>query len=173
MFLILLVSCVHSLIYLATKDLNHDLRSSALTTVALVFGIAGLLTGSMWAKYTWGAFWTDDVKLNMTAIALLIYFAYWILRATITDVDSRARLSSVFNLFAFNCLMVLVMVIPRLSEDSLHPGNGGNPAFSGEDLDNTLRAVFYPAIIAYALIGFWIAQIIYRYEKVKERLLDA
>jgi len=172
MFLILLVSCFHSIIYLIKKDLNHDLRSSALTTVALVFGIAGILTGSMWAKYTWGAWWTDDVKLNMTAIALLIYFAYWILRATISDVDNRARLSSVFNLFAFACLMVLVMVIPRLSEDSLHPGNGGNPAFSGEDLDNTLRAVFYPAIIAYALIGFWMAQLIYRYEKIKEKLLD-
>jgi len=158
--------------YLIKKDLNHDSRSAALTTVALVFGIAGLLTGSMWAKFTWGAFWTDDVKLNMTAIALLIYFAYWILRASIEDVDSRARLSSVFNLFSFVCLMILVMVIPRLSEDSLHPGNGGNPAFSGEDLDNTLRAVFYPAIIAYALIGFWMAQLIYRYDILKNNFLD-
>lgn len=172
MFLILLFSCYHSVQYLRTKELDHDSRSSAMTTVALVFGIAGLLTGSMWARYTWGAFWTNDVKLNMTAIALLIYFAYWILRASLTDVDSRARLSSVFNLFAFVSLMILVMVIPRLSEDSLHPGNGGNPAFGSDDLDNTLRTVFYPAIIAYTLIGFWMAQLLYRFELVQNKWMD-
>lgn len=172
MFLILLVSCYHSIMYLIRKDLNHDTRSASLTTTALVFGIAGIATGSMWAKYTWGDWWTDDVKLNMTAIALLIYFAYWILRASISDVDNRARLSSVFNLFSFACLMILVMVIPRLSEDSLHPGNGGNPAFAGEDLDNTMRAVFYPAIMAYALIGFWISQIIYRFENLKNKYIE-
>ena len=169
MFILLIVSCYHSIKYLLYKDLAADMYSSSLTSVALIFGIAGLLTGSMWARYTWGTFWTADVKLNMTAIALLIYFAYWILRASITDIDTRARISSVFNLFSFVCLMILVMVIPRLS-DSLHPGNGGNPAMGGEDLDNTMRAVFYPAIIGYTIIGLWISQLNYRYLKFKDDL---
>ncbi len=169
MFALLLVSCYYSLRYLINPLHDYDKRSSSLTTVAIVFGVAGLLTGSMWAKYTWGAFWTSDVKLNMTAISLLIYLGYWILRGSVSDIDSRARLSSVFNLFAFVCLMILVMVIPRLT-DSLHPGNGGNPAFSTYDLDNTMRIVFYPAIIAYFLIGLWIAQLNYRYLKVKDYL---
>lgn len=162
MFIILLVSCYHSIQYLRTGNLASDRASASLTSVGLFFGIAGLLTGSMWAKYTWGAFWTNDVKLNMSAIAMLIYFAYWLLRNSISDIDSRARTSSTYNLFAFVALMILVMVIPRFS-DSLHPGNGGNPAFAGEDLDNTLRAVFYPAIIAYTLIGFWMANLYNRY----------
>lgn len=169
MFALLLVSCVYSIMYLIKRKHEYDKRSSSLTTVAIVFGIAGLLTGSMWAKYTWGAYWTDDVKLNMTAISLLIYLGYWVLRGSVSDIDSKARLSSVFNLFAFVCLMILVMVIPRLA-DSLHPGNGGNPAFSTYDLDNTMRMVFYPAIIAYFLIGLWIAQLNYRYLKVKDYL---
>ena len=162
MFLILMVSCYHSIQYLRNGDLESDRKSASLTTVGLFFGIAGLLTGSMWAKYTWGAFWTNDVKLNMSAIAMLIYFAYSLLRNSISDIDSRARTSSVYNLFAFAALMILVMVIPRFSP-SLHPGNGGNPAFAGEDLDSTLRAVFYPAIIAYALLGFWMADLYKRY----------
>jgi len=169
MFLLLLVSCYYSIRYLIKPQNNFDYRSSSLTTVAIVFGVAGLLTGSMWAKYTWGAFWTSDVKLNMTAISMLIYLGYWILRGSITDLESRARISSVFNLFAFVILMILVMVIPRLT-DSLHPGNGGNPAFSTYDLDNTMRLVFYPAIIAYFLIGLWIAQINYRYLNIKNYL---
>jgi heme exporter protein C len=54
--------------------------------------------------------------------------------------------------------------------DSLHPGNGGNPAFGDEDLDNTLRAVFYPAIIAYTILGLWIAQLTVRYYDAKDKI---
>ena len=169
MFIILITSCYHSIRYLMSKNLLHDQKSSALTSVALVFGIAGLLTGSMWARFTWGTWWTNDVKLNMTSIALLIYCSYWVLRTSVTDVDTRARLSSVFNLFAFVALFILVMVIPRLT-DSLHPGNGGNPAFGDEDLDNTLRTIFYPAIIGYTIIGLWIAQLTVRYYDAKDKI---
>lgn len=167
MFLILIISCFHSIRYLLNKDLVHDTKSSALTTTALIFGIAGLLTGSMWARFTWGTWWTNDIKLNMTSIALLIYCSYWILRSSVSDIDTRARLCAVFNLFSFVALFVLVMVIPRLT-DSLHPGNGGNPAFGDEDLDNTLRAVFYPAIIGYTIIGLWISQLTVRFYNVKD-----
>ena len=171
MFIILLLSCYHSIQYLRLGDLVSDRKSASLTSVGLFFGIAGLLTGSMWAKYTWGAFWTNDIKLNMSAVAMLIYFAYWFLRNSIADTDSRARTSAVYNLFAFAALMILVMVIPRFS-DSLHPGNGGNPAFAGEDLDNTLRAVFYPAIIAYTLLGLWMADLYYRYLHLEYKSVD-
>lgn len=168
MFILLIVSCVHSVKYLLTRNMISDTKSSALTTVALYFGIAGILTGSMWAKYTWGTFWTSDIKLNMSALALLIYFAYWLLRSSISDVDTRARVSAVYNIFSFVMLMVLVMVIPRFT-DSLHPGNGGNPALGGEDLDNTLRIVFYPAIIGYTLLGLWISQLYFRYLRLADK----
>ena len=171
MFALLICSCVYSIKYLIRKDIVDDYRASSLTTVSIVFGIAGLLTGSMWAKHTWGAYWTDDIKLNMTAVAMLIYLSYWILRASLSDPDARARLSAVFNVFAFASLMVLVMVIPRLT-DSLHPGNGGNPAFSSYDMDNTMRMVFYPAIIGYFLIGLWLSQLHFRYMKLEESLLE-
>ncbi len=170
MFILLLISCFHSIRYLLTKDIDSDIKSSSLTTVGLYFGIAGILTGSMWARYTWGTFWTADIKLNMSATGMLVYLAYWILRLSISDRDTKARIASVYNVFAFICLMFLVMVVPRMSEtDSLHPGNGGNPALGGEDLDNTLRAVFYPAIIGYTLIGYWMAQLYTRFMVVKDK----
>jgi len=169
MFLLCIYSCFHSVKYLIYKDLDSDFVSMAFTSTAIVFGIAGILTGSVWAKYTWGTFWTTDIKLNMSASALLVYAAYWVLRSSINDIDTRARLSAVYNIFAFVCLMILVMVIPRFT-DSLHPGNGGNPALGGEDMDNTLRSVFYPAIIGYTLIGCWIAQLYYRYLRVEDAI---
>ena len=66
-------------------------------------------------------------------------------------------------------IIPLLFVIPRMT-DSLHPGNGGNPAFGGEDLDNTMRMVFYPAVIAWTLLGLWISNILFRLKRVEERI---
>lgn len=169
MFTILLISCFYSVKYLREPDLDTDRRVESLVNVALYFGIAGIITGAMWAKYTWGTFWTTDVKLNMSALSMMIYMAYWILRRSISDPDSRARVSAVHNLFSFVILMVLVMVIPRMT-DSLHPGNGGNPALGGEDLDNTLRMIFYPAILGYTLLGLWFADLGYRTRRIHDAI---
>jgi heme exporter protein C len=81
-------------------------------------------------------------------------------------------LASAYNIFAFIALIPLVFVIPRLT-DSLHPGNGGNPALGGEDLDNTLRMIFYPSIIGLTLIGVWMASLYYRVIKAREKILLA
>ncbi|MGB0864128.1 MAG: cytochrome c assembly protein, partial [Saprospiraceae bacterium] len=105
------------------------------------------------------------------AIALLIYMAYFVLRGSFEDYDKRARIGAVYNIFAFAALIPLLFVIPRMTS-SLHPGNGGNPGFGGEDLDNTMRTVFYPAVIAWTLLGFWISQLLYRFEKLKWKVLE-
>lgn len=170
MFIMLIVSLVYSIRYLRTGHIKDDIYASALVRVSVLFGVLGIITGSLWAKYTWGTFWTTDVKLNMSTVAMLIYVASLILRSSINDVDRRAKISASYNIFAFAALIPLVFVIPRLT-DSLHPGNGGNPALGGEDMENTLRAVFYPAIIGFTLVGFWIASLSIRYEMIKDNWL--
>ncbi|MBK7408231.1 MAG: cytochrome c biogenesis protein CcsA [Saprospirales bacterium] len=157
--------------YLRSKRSVDDFRAFTMIRVGVLFGIMGLLTGAVWAKNTWGAYWSGDIKQNMTAICLLIYMAYFVLRQAYEDPDQRARIASVYALFAFAAMIPLLFVIPRLT-DSLHPGNGGNPALGGEDLDNTMRMVFYPAIIGWFLLGLWMAQLSFRIERLKERLLE-
>ena len=169
MIFLLLAAVVYSIRYLRTNDLELDRKAAACTRVGILYGLLGLVTGAIWAKNTWGAYWSFDVKQNMTAIALLIYLAYFILRAAFDSPERRGRLSAVYSIFAFTALIPLIYVIPRLT-DSLHPGAGGNPALGGEDLDNTMRLVFYPAIIGWSLLGFWIAQLSYRLERSKDRL---
>lgn len=171
MIFIFIGSVAYSIRYLRGGDLMEDNKAQAFTKVGIVFGLLGLATGAIWAKNTWGAYWSGDVKQNMTAIALLIYFAYFILRGVFDDPDKRARISAVYNIFAFVALIPLIYVIPRLT-DSLHPGAGGNPAFGSQDLDNTMRLVFYPAIIGWTLIGFWMANLLYRIERVRLKVLD-
>ncbi|MEQ8704308.1 MAG: cytochrome c biogenesis protein CcsA [Phaeodactylibacter sp.] len=171
MVFIFIGSVTYSIRYLRNGGLEEDCRAQALTKVGILLGVLGLVTGAIWAKNTWGAYWSGDVKQNMTAIALLIYLAYFILRAVFEDPDKRARISAVYNIFAFAALIPLIYVIPRLT-DSLHPGAGGNPAFGSEDLDNTMRLVFYPAIIGWTLVGLWIGNLLYRMERIRLKWFD-
>lgn len=161
MVILLLAGLYHAIRYLMSRNKRDDSLSAAYTTVAIMYGLLGLATGSIWAKYTWGTWWTSDVKLNMAAVAMLIYSAYLILRNSTNDFDKRARTSAAYAIFSFVALIPLIFVIPRMY-DSLHPGNGGNPALGGEDLDNTLRLFFYPSIISLILLGIWMATMTYR-----------
>lgn len=162
----------HAIQYNRTQNIESDIKSAAFTQVGLLFGILGLVTGAVWAEYTWGKFWSWDVKQNSTAIALLIYAAYFVLRNSLEDEDRRARISAVYSTFAYVALIILLYVIPRMT-DSLHPGNGGNPGLGGEDLDSTMRMVFYPAIIGWILVGTWISNLSIRASKIRQHLLDA
>jgi len=162
------ISAWYSLRYYRRGELMDDQKSTAFIKVGLVFGLLGLITGMLWAKNTWNAYWSWDVKQNMSAIALLIYAALMVLRTSIDDEMQRARLSAGYNMFAFMLLIPLLFIIPRMT-DSLHPGNGGNPAMGGEDLDNTMRMVFYPAVLGWILLGIWISQLVYRTDVLKRK----
>jgi heme exporter protein C len=158
MIIILTISIVNSIKYLSNQKISNDIIADEASKVGLLFGIAGCITGSLWAKYTWGAWWVADAKLNGAAISLLFYFAYQILRSSISDETNRARIAAVYNIFAYIMFIIFIMVLPRMV-DSLHPGNGGNPGFGKYDLDKNMRIVFYPAIIGWTLIGVWIMNI--------------
>jgi heme exporter protein C len=171
MMVILIIALYYSILYLRTQDSIYDHKASAFTLSGLVLGFLGLTTGALWANYTWGEPWSGDVKQNMSAVALLIYGAYFVLRASYDAPDKKARVSASYNIFSFACLIPLLFVIPRL-QSSLHPGSGGNPGFGGDDLDNTMRLVFYPAILGWILFFTWISNIIWRYTRIYQQYLD-
>lgn len=166
MITLLLVSMVFAIRYLRSGTTADDDKSAAFAKAGILFGILGCLTGSLWANYTWGGFWPNDPKLNSAAVGMLIYFAYLLLRSSFEDEQRRARISAVYNIFAFFVFIPLIYVLPRLT-DSLHPGNGGNPGFGSLDLDGNLRMVFYPAIIGWILLGTWITSIRYRLKVIQ------
>jgi heme exporter protein C len=146
----------YSIKYLNSGDQKYDIYAVQFTNTGIFFSILGMLTGMEWAKYTWGAAWSNDPKQLCTAILMLIYFAYSILRSGLRDDEKRAKISAVYNVFAFAMVIPLIFVLPRMV-DSLHPGNGGNPAFAKYDLDANMRLVFWPANIGWILLGVWIA----------------
>ena len=106
MITMMIISLVFSIKYLGNYSRAFDNRANLFAEMGLVFSFLGIITGSIWAKFTWGAFWTNDPKLNGTAITILIYLAYFILRGSMDDRDKKARIAAVYNIFAFVLMIV-------------------------------------------------------------------
>lgn len=180
MMILFTVSTVYAIKYLGSNNLKHDIYSRQYATVGIVFGVLGYLTGIIWMSYTWAdpnnpAFASfssiaREPKLIGAAIALLIYFAYLVLRDSIQDIDKRARVSAVYNIFAYAMLFPTIWILPRLVP-SLHPGQEGNPALNTSDVDSRMRMVFYPAVLGWTLLGVWITTLKIRLNILKEKKL--
>jgi len=182
MMILFTVSIVHSVKYLRTGDLNHDIKAESFAGVGTYMVLLGYATGAIWASYTWadpnnpayasfGSIMREP-KLIGAAIALLVYGAYFILRSSVTDMDQRARVSAVYNIFAYAMLFPSIWIIPRLLP-SLHPGQEGNPALNFNDIDSRMRMVFYPAVLGWTLLGTWIATLLVRYKQLNEKKWNA
>lgn len=170
MILLLLFAFIASIRFLSTNNPLYDVIASSFSAIGLFFGLLGILTGMQWANFTWGAPWINDPKLNGAAVGMLIYLAYFVLRGSLENEQTRARVSSVYNIFSFAIFIVFIFVIPRMS-DSLHPGSGGNPGFNTYDLDNTMRPVFYSAVLGFSGIGYWMSSLLIRYRLLEEKTL--
>jgi len=171
MVLLFLVSIVYSVMYLSKPTVDNDRKAAAYASTGLWFGILGIVTGMLWANYAWGSPWHGDPKQNGAAIALLVYLAYFVLRGSIDNEEQRARLSAVYNIFAFAAMIPLIFIIPRMTS-SMHPGSGGNPGFNMYDLDSRMRLVFYPAVIGWFLVGLWISSQRIRLKALEEKIQD-
>ena len=169
MMTMLLGSAIFSVRYLRKGKLDDDLVSVELANTALLFGVLGCITGSVWAYFAWGDLWPNDPKTNGVAVGMLLYLAYFVLRGSVDDEVRRARISSVYNIFAFAVFIPLILILPRLT-DSLHPGNGGNPGFNQYDADNSIKRIIRPAFVGFTLLGFWITQLRVRLRRVESQL---
>jgi heme exporter protein C len=174
MMIVLVTSVIYAIKYLNKPSIKSDIYSAAYAKMGVVFGVLGMVTGSIWANYTWGEPWSNDPKQLGAAIALLVYAAYFVLRNSIPEIDKRAKVSAVYNIFSCAILIPTIWIIPRMVE-SLHPGGQGvegNPGINGKDLDPGMRLVFWPAVIGWTLLGVWITTLRIRVELLKEKQLS-
>jgi heme exporter protein C len=174
------ISVVHAVRYLRTNNLKYDINSRQYSSVGILFGTLGYATGAIWMSYTWAdpnnpasasfSSIAREPKLIGTAVAMLIYLAYHILRDSIQDLDKKARVSAVYNIFAYAMLFPSIWIVPRLLP-SLHPGQEGNPALNFKDVSPGMRIVELPAFIGWALLGVWITTLKIRLNLLKEKKL--
>ncbi|HEU4607545.1 MAG TPA: cytochrome c biogenesis protein CcsA [Chitinophagaceae bacterium] len=169
------VSLVYSIRYLRNPKSEFDLYAQTFAKTGTVMGSLGLVTGAIWANYTWGSPWNNDPKQLGAAIALLIYLAYFILRNSMPDIDKRNRIAAVYNIFAYFIYIPMIFILPRLVE-SLHPGgkgSEGNPAMGGSSLTPSMEAVFWPAVLGWTLLGVWISTLYFRIQLIEDKKINS
>lgn len=111
MLIMMFASLKHGITYLRNGKIDDDIKAEKCVQSGIFLGILGILTGSVWAKFTWGAWWVNDAKLNGAAATMLVYLAYIILRGSMEDEHKRARISAVYSIFAFTLMIVFVMIL--------------------------------------------------------------
>jgi heme exporter protein C len=167
MLVMLSTGFIYSLRYLRKFDEQEDIKAAEAVNVGLMFGILGILSGMIWANFTWGSPWVKDPKLNGAAVGLLIYLAYAVLRGSIDDSHKRAKVAATYNIFAFFLWIVLVIILPRLAGESIHPAGGGNSnTILPMHLPLSMRLIFYPAMLGWVLLGIWIYKLRVRLTKI-------
>lgn len=163
------MSAFYSIRFLRKRQLLDDDYAADTARLGFLFCLLATLTGSIFAKVTWGTFWNWDPRQTSIFILLLIYGAYFALRSAVEDEDRRASLSSVYSIFAFVTVPFLIFVIPRLVL-SLHPNesvvtNEGESAMAGP-----VALIFYPSLAAFTVIYLWIFNMLKRLNKMRRKL---
>jgi len=149
-----LIGAIYSILYLRKRELIYDYSAEAASQIGFIFCILATVTGSIWAKMSWGSFWNWDPRETSIFILLLIYAAYFALRSAIEIPERKATLSAVYSLFAFITVPFFVFIIPRIYT-GLHP----DPIINQEaqvHLGDRQRIVFFSSLIGFTGLFFWV-----------------
>ena len=135
--------------YLRTGDKRWDMRSYVAIHLALIFGIGGLITGSIWAKASWGHWWVwNEPTLVSFMIVLLLFATYQPLRFSIDDPERQSRYASVFAIVA-GAFVPLNFIAVRLAQEYVHPRV---LTLSGGNLPGPMRLTFLVSFLGLLLL---------------------
>lgn len=160
-----LLSCVASVRYLSRRRVEDDEQAAAAAVLGLLFAVLATVTGSLFAKIEWGAYWNWDPRQTSITLLLLIYAAYLALRAAVADPERRATLAAAYAILAFVTVPFLVFVVPRIYW-SLHPDVITNPSPSNR-LDSAHLRVLLASLAGFTGLFAWLWALATRVERLR------
>lgn len=167
-----LLTLVAGILYLRSNDLKWDRVAAASVELGLVFTMMGTLTGAIWARPIWNTWWTWDPRLTTVTITWLVYVAYMMLRAGLTDPDRRARFAAVYGIVAFVSVPLTYFSI-QLTR-SIHPvvfgPNNPEAQGTGSALTPAMRATFFFCLFAFTVLYANLTWNRLRLERLAERV---
>ncbi len=153
-----------SMRFLSTREHHYDTRAADSARLGMIFCVLAAVSGSIFAKHTWGSYWNWDPRETSIFMLLLVYAAYFALRTALSDPDQRANLSAVYSVFGFVATIFLIFIMPRIMP-GLHPGS---PKPTGQSEGSVISfsfktaSVLIPSILAHVGLFFWINNLAYK-----------
>ena len=164
-----MVSMGYGIRYLAKKKMEDDAKSTASAGLGLLFCILATVTGAIWAKFNWGAFWNWDPRQTSIFALLLIYGAYFALRSALDADETRATLSAAYSVIAGITVPFFIFIMPRILP-GLHPGSqgsGDSGPLMGGTLNPMMRVVFYSSLAGFTVLYLWMFNLKNRLTKLE------
>ncbi|HEX2162840.1 MAG TPA: cytochrome c biogenesis protein CcsA [Thermoanaerobaculia bacterium] len=166
-FVAFLAAGVWSLLFLARgRRPRHDLAAAVAVELGLVFCLLATLSGAIWSRLEWGAFWNWDPRQTSIVLALVFYAAYLALRGAVDDAETRRRLSAAYAALGLVVAPFLFFVLPRLTF-SLHP----EPVINAEGdvaMDSRILIVLVTASTGFTALFFWVHNLAWRLRRAGE-----
>ncbi len=148
-----LFSAIYSAMFLKRRRIEDDDAAAGAARLGFLFCILATVTGSIFARVMWNAYWNWDPRETSIVLLLLIYGAYLGLRAAIEEPERRATLSAAYALVAFITVPFLMFAVPRMYA-SLHPDTVIN-ARGRVEMSFDIRLVFFSSLVAHTALFFW------------------
>jgi heme exporter protein C len=162
-----LISCVASVLYLRRREPGDDIRAAVAAGLGLLFAILATVTGAVFARIMWGAYWNWDPRQTSIVILMLIYSSYFALRGAVPDPERRAALAAVYAILAFVTVPFLVFVVPRIYW-SLHPDSIINTRGTNE-FDSRHTQVLMASLAGFTGLFLWLYTLGCRVEAIRRR----
>jgi len=165
-----LIGAVYSIIYLRKREIIYDQIAETASQLGLVFCILATVTGSIWAKVSWGSFWNWDPRETSIFILLLIYAAYFALRSAVEQEERKATLAAVYAVMAFVTVPFFVFIVPRVYS-SLHP----DPLINTQariKMDGRMLTTFLSSLFGFSVLFIWMLARQIELIRVKLRLRE-
>jgi heme exporter protein C len=163
-----LISFIYSILYLRKRKLAYDIKASAAARLGLLFAILATISGSIFAKSTWGSFWNWDPRETSIFILLLIYGAYFALRSAVEAEERKAALSGVYAILAFVTVPFLVFVIPRVYQ-SLHPTDSVINVRLHIQMPPPILATFLASLVGFTFLFLWMFKLESEINRMSDR----
>ncbi|MBU1298927.1 MAG: cytochrome c biogenesis protein [Bacteroidetes bacterium] len=148
-----LSSFFYGILYLSKRRIDYDIKSVSAAGLGFMFCILATVTGAIWAKFSWGAFWNWDPSQTSIFVLLLIYGAYFALRSSIEVEEKRASLSAVYSIIAGITVPFFIFIMPRIVA-SLHPDPIINPQ-AKIHMNPTMLVIFLTSLASFTGIYYW------------------
>ena len=161
-----LMSFVFSILYLKSRNPDYDAKAAAASRLGLLFVILATVSGSIFARSTWGSFWNWDPRETSIFILLLIYGAYFALRSAIEAPERKATLSGAYSVMAFVAVPFLVFVVPRVYQ-SLHPTDSVVNVKFQMQMPAPILTTFLASLLGFTLLFLWIFKLERRIDKLE------
>src|SRR5947199_1378503 len=143
------IGALLAIAHLRTRDPRWDMRSYVAIHMSLIFALGALITGSIWAKASWGHWWVwNEPTLVSFLIVFLLFATYQPLRFSIEDPERQARYASVFSVLA-GAFVPLNFIAVRLAQSFVHPRV---LTLTGGHLPGSMRLTFFVSLAGIALL---------------------